>query len=55
MVPVTTCVYLLINCFYFFDNFLRKNISPTFRTRMRLAQENELNEAPAALGSNFSE
>jgi hypothetical protein len=34
MVPVTTFVYLLINFVYFFDNFLREDIFPTFRTRM---------------------
>jgi hypothetical protein len=35
MAPVDSIIYFLINIIYFFDNFLRKDISPTFRTRMR--------------------
>jgi hypothetical protein len=37
IVPVIDSLHpLLINCFYFFDSFLRKDTSPTFRSRMRV-------------------
>ena len=34
MVPVTSCFYLLVNCFYFWDNLNRFDMFPRIRARM---------------------